>query len=188
MIAKSNGCARARGGYRGRAGGITADRSHAGVEIKVGVQSELKVRPGFGTVAMKNVRKTKCAEQDRICRQVQFKVYTTPMQNGRRASTGSRTRRTSQRSPAALSTASAALRTSMPMPSPGRLTSFTSMMSVIQISLGLPSMRPKRARTCVFCCWPAQVRALLRSHVVCRVTLDAANCVRLAKRSDLLMA
>jgi hypothetical protein len=42
------------------------------------VQSELKVRPGFGAVAMKNVRKTKCAEQDRTCRQVQFKSVSDP--------------------------------------------------------------------------------------------------------------
>ena len=42
------------------------------------MQSELKVRPGFGAVAMKNVRKTKCAEQDRTCRQVQFKSVSDP--------------------------------------------------------------------------------------------------------------
>jgi hypothetical protein len=112
---------------------IPADRFFYSVEILRGRHrpsrsgpkrppSALKVRPGFGAVTMKNVGKTKCAEQDCSCRPAQFKVPWSVDDSGSgktggAASTGSRTRRTSQRSPAALSTGSAALTTSMPMPS-----------------------------------------------------------------------
>jgi len=52
---------------------VTAAGPHASVDIKVEEQPELKVRPGFGAVTMKNVAKTKYVEKDRSCRPTQFK-------------------------------------------------------------------------------------------------------------------